>query len=279
MTTTDPPRGLSPTTDFSWNRTKCTRVAVLGDTIDDVLSRRKTLVLFNYEGSDRLYERISRFFRFRNVEVERGFTDPGRPRNYAVLYDDAGIYATSSVNDLRARLPETVEYRDAMADSCGLHRPGVLAELDGTVFTITAEGVDLLWHLVADIERLAASTGDGRLLTNDGRFDGVRDADYGAVGARERYRRLDRSGIKVHVYGHLTVDPDDLRITVHPTESSELAETWVVAYDGGGRPARRAAVVAEARPDGYYGFWTFDSALVETVVEYLSATYPEADCP
>ncbi|WP_164974744.1 hypothetical protein [Halegenticoccus tardaugens] len=244
---------------------------MLGETIEGVASRRKTLALFNYEGSDRLRRRLDRFFSFHNVTVEDGGADPNRPRNCAVLYDAGGVVAASSIDDLRERvhlgdgLP--VVKRDRRADD---RMPAVLSKLDDTLFTVSGEDERLLRRVSRDIATLAVRTGDGALRTGLQRLSSFAEGTE----LRQVHERAADRGVDVHVYGRPDATPDGSdRITYRANESAEVARTWFVVYDGGGRRPRMAALVAEERDDGYHGFWTLKPYLVESVDEYLAGMY------
>ncbi|WP_101296295.1 DICT sensory domain-containing protein [Halegenticoccus soli] len=243
---------------------------MLGETIAGVASRQKRLTVFNYDGSERVRRRLDRFFSFHNVEVEYGHTDPDKPRNFVVLYDDDGVIATSTVDELREhvrlgdRLP--VAKRDYPTDA-GF--PAVLSKLDDTLFTVAGEDRPLLLRIARDIEELAVRTGDGVLRAGFQRLSRLDDDPE----TRGVYERAAERGVEVHAYGLPDAYPDVPGVSIHGADSDEIARTWFVVYDGGGRRTRMAALVAEEREDGYYGFWTLKPYLVESVDGYLAATY------
>ena len=58
----------------------------------------------------------------------------------------------------------------------------------------------------------------------------------------------------------------------------ELGRFWFVAFDGGESELRTCALLAEERePGAFYGFWTYDPALVGRLVDYLRRTYPHGE--
>jgi hypothetical protein len=82
------------------------------------------------------------------------------------------------------------------------------------------------------------------------------------------------SDLDVHVY--LDADwetPDVGGATVHAGHASELGEYWFVMFDGGPETGSACGLLAEAREDGYYGFWTYDPTTVNRVLTYLQDTY------
>jgi hypothetical protein len=62
-------------------------------------------------------------------------------------------------------------------------------------------------------------------------------------------------------------------VTTHAEPVPELADCWFVVYDGGDRPDRSAALLAEEREDGVYGFWTFETETVDRIDAYLDRAY------
>lgn len=58
--------------------------------------------------------------------------------------------------------------------------------------------------------------------------------------------------------------------------AGELGRFWFVAFDGGADVFQSCALLAEERTPGeFYGFWTYDPALVGRLVTYLRETYPD----
>lgn len=91
------------------------------------------------------------------------------------------------------------------------------------------------------------------------------------------YDLLAEAGIDVHIYGFDDHDLPEIETpTIHRNPSEELKTNWAVAFDSAGERSSigSAALVARERgPDEYAGFWTFDPAIVDAVIECLSTTY------
>jgi hypothetical protein len=267
--------------------------SVLGDVLTEVESRQKTLTVFNYDGSRRLTENVERYFSLRNVEVTTGQTRPVAPANFVLLHDDETILAASDLSDLRDHL---------LADSTGayvrgekplgeIEYPDVLTRLDDTVFTVAGEQTLLMVKLSRYVEGLASDHGTGTLRAGFQRLDRLTDEP----GTRRVYRRLAAEGVDVHAYGHpgestagghAATDGGPRRegtrspgstapsgVTTHAEPVPELADCWFVVYDGGDRPDRSAALLAEEREDGFYGFWTFETETVDRIDAYLDRAY------
>ena len=108
------------------------------------------------------------------------------------------------------------------------------------------------------------------------------------------YERLVReTDLDVRVYGAADWDPPPVpgvryfgggggagAVDAEDTDESsadELGRFWFVAFDGGGEVFQSCALLAEERrPDSFYGFWTYDPALVGRLVDYLRRAYPDA---
>lgn len=89
------------------------------------------------------------------------------------------------------------------------------------------------------------------------------------------YSVLGQSDLDVHLFGLPDTQLLDTEgLIVHDESSEELARTWLVAYDGNGNDAEKAALVAqEIGARQYRGFWTVNPARVDDIIGYLSETY------
>jgi hypothetical protein len=269
---------------------------VLGDVLTEVESRRKTLTVFNDDGSRRLTENVRRYFSLRNVEVTTGRTRPVSPANFVLLHDDGSILAASDVAALRDHLlaDSTGAYVRGEKSLADIEYPDVLTRLDDTVFTVSGEQTLLMVKISRYIEGLADSRATGTLRAGFQRLDRLADEP----GTRRIYRRLADRGVDVHAYGHpgergtdgdrgdpaadggprqeaaTGSDPRTPQgVTTHAEPVPELADCWFVVYDGGGRPERAVALLAEERADGFYGFWTFETETVGRIDAYLDRAY------
>ena len=83
-----------------------------------------------------------------------------------------------------------------------------------------------------------------------------------------------RDDLDVHLYGRPDWSPDVPGATVHTDVGPEIADTWVVAFDGG-RDDQTCALVAEERDEEFYGFWTYRPETVRAVLDHLESTYCE----
>jgi hypothetical protein len=260
---------------------------VLGDVLTEVESRQKTLTVFNYDGSRRLTENIRQYFSLRNVEVTTGQTRPVSPSNFVLLHEDGRILAASDLSDLREHLlaDSTAAYVRGEKPLDTIDYPDVLTRLDDTVFTVSGAQTLLMVKVSRYIEGLAGGRATGTLRTGFQDLDRLTDEP----GTRRVYRRLTERGVDVHAYGHPGDPATDggtrtdrptagdsttpASVTTHAEPVPELADCWFVVYDGGDRPERAAALLAEKREDGFYGFWTFETETVERIDAYLDRAY------
>jgi hypothetical protein len=112
------------------------------------------------------------------------------------------------------------------------------------------------------VEKRAWRAGRGRLYVGGHQRLATMDDQW------DLYANIAAEGTEVHVFEDPEYVPVDAPEFVVHGESHALAGTWLVAYDGDGNDAAKAAMVAEERePDSYYGIWTAVPELVGVIVE------------
>ena len=139
----------------------------------------------------------------------------------------------------------------------------LVALLSGTSFEMAEKR-----RLVAtarEVEDRAWRTGRGSLSVT-----------FQSLAAFERqlpaYERLaEMTDLAVTVFGEPNWEPPPTDgIEVSRDETGELAEFWIVAFDGAGDDDAACALIAEElRPGTYTGVVTYDPAVVDDVVAYL----------
>ncbi len=90
------------------------------------------------------------------------------------------------------------------------------------------------------------------------------------------YRRLtDETTLNLHVYARSDWHPPERRdLTFHAEKTDEIGAIWFLVYDGDGDDLQKCALLAEERaPNQFYGFWTYDPATVDELLDYLQRTY------
>ncbi|GAB3682061.1 DICT sensory domain-containing protein [Salinarchaeum chitinilyticum] len=251
----------------------------LADVIESVKRTERTLTVFNPgddEGGDDdgadvpgqtgVVDALNATLADRNVEVRGETTESGRPRNVAVLDMDGVVLATVDVESLESMLEasgtngtlgfDTREYAD------------VLRHLQETTFT--SYDRSRMLQATREIEDRAFRIGHGELHAGFQTLDRLREEG-------QLYRDLADRGLRVTAYaapgGESPALPDG---TVVTPDADEIATHWFVAYDGGGEPSQECALLAEERPDGYYGCWTYDPDVVDWILTHLREQYGTA---
>lgn len=164
--------------------------------------------------------------------------------------------AFSELDDLQRGAPWDEETRTSA-------RRDLVALLSGTGFTM-----DDKRHLIAttrEIEDRAWRTGGGTLY-----------AGFQSLSAFEAqipvYERLvTDTDLRAVVFGEPDWDPPSLEgVTVHRDGDGDLADFWVVAFDGAGDDDEKCALLAEETETRQYsGVVTYDAAVVDDIVAHL----------
>lgn len=69
--------------------------------------------------------------------------------------------------------------------------------------------------------------------------------------------------------------PDTVKVVTAGAE--EIGAFWLVLFDGGESELGAAGLVAEERDPGeYYGFWTYDQMIVDSIMGYLETEYGDS---
>lgn len=212
------------------------------------LAEGLTLAAFNTECSeaalDALGATLGTYLDIRNVTTGRTVTDD-QPPEFAVLHDDV-LVDGALVHPGRT---------DPVADAAAPFRP------TDTLFLAGYGDREGLRTLSQRIETLAWRAKAGTLYVGGQQRLAAMDDQW------ELYASIAEEGVAVHVFENAEWVPGDAdAFTVHD-DSHALAGTWLVAFDGAGNDAAKAALVAEERePDAYYGVWTVVPELVEEIV-------------
>ncbi|SFK63048.1 DICT domain-containing protein [Halogranum rubrum] len=234
----------------------------LSELISGVECREQTLTVVNADAE--VADELREYFVDRNVRIVEEQSS-STPATYVVLGEDGRFLTAASVAEL---LDDDDPQRPEFAE--GSYQP-ILDAVDETTFTSFDTG-----RMVAasrEIEDRAWRAGRGQLhagFQTVSSFETQRDV-YERLGARDR--------LGVHAYA--TPDGtettcDELRL--HLESTTELERSWFVVYDGGGTRENACALVAEERePRQFYGFWTYSSETVETIVDHLNRTYAFAE--
>jgi len=233
----------------------------LSELIAGVAAHEQTLTVFNADPS--VTADLRARFADRNVRVVRETTGSGRPGEFLTLSDDDGVYTATAIDAFY----DSLEDRERVlgADGAG----SVLDHLDETLFTSWSIG-----RMVAasrEIEDRAWRVGEGALHAG---FQTVSTLQ----GERDLYDRLGDSAVEVHAYAVPDIDPPDhSTFQLHLDRSEEIATSWFVVFDDGvddETTTQKCALLAEERdPREFYGFWTYDPATVDYIVDHLERRY------
>lgn len=135
--------------------------------------------------------------------------------------------------------------------------------LAGTTFVMDDRGQ--LLATAREIEDRALRRGRGRLYAS---FQSL-SAFRAQVPVYERL--VGRTDLRAFVFGAPDWDPPDVeRVTVRTDGACDLADFWVVAFDGAGDGDAKCAMIAEeTEPDEYTGVLTYDPDVVDELTAYL----------
>jgi len=237
----------------------------LDDLIETIERQRKTLEV--HTDDDAVLEALRRQFETRNVDVRHQSLGSLDGAGFVIIRDTDGAFRGALGLDqfLAILSPRT-------------HPPWVLAEtdddrtalfnfLENTLFTTYSRRQ--LLATTREIEDRAWRIGTGRLYAGFERATAL-------AAQREVYERFGRLGsltVAVFLDGEWTESIPE-GVTVVSANGSELGEYWFVGFDGGDNDQEACAVLAaERRPGEFYGFWTYDSAMVAELFAYLETTY------
>ncbi|QZX98661.1 DICT sensory domain-containing protein [Halobaculum rubrum] len=229
--------------------------------IDAVEGREKRLTVFDPPTDDAVAE-LREYFASQAVRIEEGTTDSGLS-GYVVLSDehDDEVLAAVDLRHLRGEVAVGPGERSAFAP--------ILEHLDEATFT--SYDLGQMMAATREMEDRAWRSGAGELHAGFQRVDAIR-AQKGV------YEDLATKEIDIHAYCGPSDDAPEIEgVSIHREDADEIRRSWFVAFDGGGDPGDACLLLAEERGDPadrqFYGFWTYDSTTVATVIDHLQETY------
>ncbi|WP_224450103.1 DICT sensory domain-containing protein [Haloprofundus salilacus] len=227
--------------------------------IDGVESREKTLTVFD-PPSSAVVDELAEYFASQRVTVREGSATVG-PEGFAVLSEGDDVLTAVDLASLTMPVRHDVGERTAFS--------ALLEHLDRTTFA--SYDVGQMLAASREIEDRAWRSKKGTLRAGFQRVEALEAQS-------EVYRRLGGTELDVHVYvasGDSIAEIDG--VTPHIVDSAEIANSWFVAYDGGDVASDKCALLAEERGDRrFYGFWTYDSSIVDAILDYLGTQYAAA---
>lgn len=80
--------------------------------------------------------------------------------------------------------------------------------------------------------------------------------------------------METHLYGSPNWDVPTDAHAIHASEDEEITGTWFVVLDADADADKRALLAEEREDDQFFGFWTFDADVADTILARLEA-FPE----
>jgi hypothetical protein len=232
----------------------------LGSIVESVETHRKTVRVCNFDGDEDDLAAIASHFDPHDVDVET-VDAPGRPANVVDLLSNGKREATS---DAATVLSYVRAWDEAFSVGLQADPPAVVERLDDTFF----ESYDKKRMVMASriVEFRSLNVGRGELHAG---FQDLAKVDH----QRSTYRHLAESGLDVHVYGAPAPETTaGLGVHAHETTTEESGLHWWVAFDGDGDDEEKAVLLAQERaPNRFYGFWTYEPAVVDAVIARMPA--------
>lgn len=230
----------------------------LPDIVALVDERALTLTLYNVDVPRSVLRDIQSYFEVQSVDLRRAATDDGIPRNFVVLHDGQEFLASSSLKSLyRVVRPDSPLVQ--VTDPADIEYPELFRHVDQSIFT--DYGRDRMVVASREIESSAHQLG-GTLHAGFQRLSNLRP-QY------RLYERLAAAGVDTHIYGRPNwAVPSDVHM-IHASEDDEITDTWFVVLDAGSDEDKRALLAEERENNQFYGFWTFDADVVDTILARL----------
>lgn len=230
---------------------------------------KKELTLFNVGPTESIDERLSAHFETHNVRITTVQTASGRPTDIAVLSNNGELLEVFDVDLLRDFVdnsqssPGTVGISDAKYEV-------LLSHLKETTFQ--SHDTEEMLYASREIEDRARRVGTGSIHAGFQQCSVM--SNQQAI-----YTDLAQRELDVHTYGVPDTTPPNLdNIQIHTSRADEIAEMWFVVFDGDGDDAQKTALIAkEVEENVFYGTWTYDSTIVDHVLDHLEATYLSDD--
>lgn len=198
------------------------------------------------------------------------------PENTVLLLEDGEVIAESPLDVLR----DAILMVNSDLYATGTRRldettvPDVIDELTDVRFSLRgypeSNSEKLLLILISrHIERRAYEVGEGILRSSFQHLSRIKDER----GTRRAYRKVSSTDVDVHVYGKPDWRPtSELDVTMHGGKKADFEYSWFVLYQPPpDKPSERSAAMLaiEAGDAEWEGFWTYDSALIDDLAEYI----------
>lgn len=238
----------------------------LRDVFETVEQQRKTLEV--YTADETIASEIASQFRTRNVRVVREHLAPGDQAGFVIIRSADGEFRGAlGIKHFRALLSPDIhppwELTDTESDFAE-----VFDFLDNTLFASFDKPQMLA--TAREIEERAWRAADGTLFAGFQRRQAfTKQTDvYTTLGEQTSL------SIKVFIEDDWTGSALPDTVDVVTASDDEIGAFWLVMFDSGKSELETVGLVAEERdPDEYYGFWTYDPMVVDSIMGYLETEY------
>jgi len=244
---------------------------------DFVTERKKeaTMTVLNRESGRPLYRLLTDLFEDA-ITIQESTTEAETLADAVLVEkrDADGGFALSPFETIRDELllVNADIYVTGMRRLEEIDTPDVLTHLDEIPFTVRGRPADpkeklLLIEMSRHIEAMAWQAGEGRLHAGFQYLSRLNDER----GTQRVYDRLGNgTDVDTHVYGVPDARPALSGLKTHGVDDPEIRQSWFVVYQSNQQPHEAAALVAvKDEPHTWSGFWTYDSAQVAAIEEYL----------
>ncbi|MCU4741760.1 DICT sensory domain-containing protein [Natronoglomus mannanivorans] len=218
--------------------------------LTDVEDRRRRLVVYSSVDDPDIVDQ----FTVRNVSIERRSLPGETAQGFVVVRDDEFV-GSIGLEELRLLMePPLAPPWDE--NVIGEAYRALYELLDDTLF-VSLERRQLL-GASRELENRAWNVGSGTLRAGFQRFSALETQ-------LPVYTRLARdTDLEIHVYSEDEWQPtSEPGFTYHGEAHDDIGRFWFLSFDGDGDDRQMGALLAEERtPDEFFGFWTYDPALV-----------------
>lgn len=234
---------------------------------DALAAKTQQFVVLNYHGSDDRLESIRHRLASTGISTMVEETDSGDPANLGVFYDDETVLEAVDIDDW---WPESLTVEHTLEGDGGFEMPTVPD--DDTSVVVSPEITrQRLVGISRQFEQRALRAGTGRLSVGFQNLSVLADSPR----TQRIYRQLATAGVDVSVHGYPDTQIGDVPYEIIPDETGTFRAYWFMLYDGGGDLSRKAVLVALEQENGYSGYWSTDSTVVDTVYDIARESYPE----
>ena len=237
----------------------------LSEPLERVQQRRKILEV--YTDSAETVSEVANQFETRNVDITQSPYAARDGEEFIVIRNaDEETQGAVSVSQFRELTHPDVRPPWECGDSVG----GIAALfdfLDNTLFTSFDRRQMLA--VSREIEDRAWRVGTGTLSV------GFQNSAAFLAQSAVYERLADGTDMDIEIYVEdAVVEPVSDRIAIVSDEAAEIGRYWFVAFDGGPDDLSKCGLLAEEREPGlFYGFWTYESELIDELMTYLQTTY------